>query len=89
MNENIVFYAFRYCLGRSTYVVSDCVGYLIEHWENLSDDNQATIVKEIRSAIKSDKAGMSMDVAEWEKVLVHDLKHMNKWNKHDDDEGCR
>lgn len=69
LTEDILFLAFRYCLGRRTYVVHDMVETLIDKWEQLSDRYKFLIQKEIKQAIEDDMAGMDMDVAEWKKVL--------------------
>jgi len=71
-NDDMVLYAFRYCLGRRTYVVQDMVSKLIEIWELLGDYAQDIIRRDIISAIEHDRAGDNCDVAEWQKVL--DLK---------------
>ena len=33
--DMMVICAFRYCLGRRTYVVSECVAWLIRVWDKL------------------------------------------------------
>ena len=68
MNESIVFFAFRYALGRKTYAVSTVVGFLQENWENLSYKCKSTIQREIKQAIKSGNAGDTMDVEAWEQI---------------------
>ena len=68
-NENILFYAFRYALGRKTYVVSDVVECLINNWDNLKEHTQERIIMEIKSAISKDNAGTECDVKEWNKIL--------------------
>lgn len=67
--KNLIFCAFRYCLGRKTYVVSDMVECLIEDWCELDKSMQVKIKLEIKSAILIDRAGMDMDIKEWEKIL--------------------
>lgn len=69
MNTNILFYAFRYCLGRSTYAVNDCVQELTKNWEVLNTNDKNLIHKEIKHAIETNRAGMDMDVKQWEKIL--------------------
>lgn len=61
--------SFRYCLGRKTYAVSDCVKRLQQHWQVIPPAWQAMIKKEIKSAIDSKQAGMDMDVIECQKIL--------------------
>ena len=69
INSAIIFYAFRYALGRKTYVVSEVVDYLIENWKELSNTTQFLIQTEIRIAIERKEAGMNMDVKQWKKLL--------------------
>jgi len=69
MRENIIFYAFRYCLGRKTYVVSDMVEFLQENWNELSQKTKMMIQGEIKTAIKEDNFGMEIDKKEWENLL--------------------
>lgn len=51
-DDSIVFYAFRYALGRKTYAVNHVVDFLIENWNLLSGTVQETIQREIREAIE-------------------------------------
>ena len=77
MPENyseMIFYAFRYCLGRMTYSVSTCSDYLIEHWEELRKTDRELILKEISEAIKEHRAGHDCDIQRWKAVLDHGNK---------------
>lgn len=69
LQENMVFYAFRYCLGRNSYCVSECVEYLKLSWSSLSGSTKETIKTEIIEAIDNRKAGMNMDVSLWMEIL--------------------
>lgn len=72
LNENdewIIVSAFRYCLGRMTYIVSMMVEYLINVWDRLSQNTKDLILKEIKLAIEEGRAGSDIDVKEWEKIL--------------------
>ena len=69
MNENIVFYAFRYALGRKTVAVGSVVDYLLENWDSLSPAIRGLIQAEIETAIDKGEAGMEMDIKEWSKLL--------------------
>jgi hypothetical protein len=55
----------RYCLGRASYIVSDCCEWLIEQWPNICPNTQANILRDIREAIDGDRAGMDMDKRLW------------------------
>lgn len=73
MNKNeqdqVLFYAFRYALGRMTYVVNDVVNLLINHKDVLTDSHKHLVQKEIKKSIEINQAGMDCDVKEWRKVL--------------------
>lgn len=66
--DTILFYAFRYALGRMTYAVSDVAELLIKYKNILTPLHKERIIKEIDEAIERNSAGMSCDVKEWEQV---------------------
>ena len=70
MNENIVFYAFRYALGRKTVAVGMVVDYLLENWDSISPAIRGLIQAEIETAIDKGEAGREMDIKEWSKLLT-------------------
>ncbi len=61
--------AFRYCLGRTTYIVPACVDWLLNLWKHLSPTTQKLIRKEIREAIARKAAGWDMDEEQWTRLL--------------------
>ena len=61
--------AFRYCLGRMTYIVSDCTEWLIDNKNDIDRCTREIIVKEINDALDRDRAGMDMDRRRWRVVL--------------------
>lgn len=70
VDENIIVYAFRYTLGRSTYAVSEMVEVLIKNWNGLSLRTRNLIRKEIETAIyETGQYGWEMDKNEWLKIL--------------------
>ena len=69
VKDNIVIYAFRYCLGRHTYAVPEMCDWLVNNWITISAMSQDLIRKEISEAIKRNEAGMSCDVKQWQRVL--------------------
>ncbi len=71
-DSSMIFWAFRYCLGRRSYAVSDCVDNIIAVWGELEENTQNCIVKEINEAFKSGCYGDEMDRQQWEKVLGAD-----------------
>ena len=73
--------AFRYCLGRMTYIVSDCADWLIEQWPNISQNAQKIIARDLEAAFKQDDEdringkdhntlGHDCDRAAWERVRL-------------------
>ena len=71
--------AFRYCLGRSTYIVSDCADWLIANWQAMPEGTRHCIQREVEEAIKRDEdarerreeylpLGHDCDRAEWLRV---------------------
>ena len=68
--EGIMFYAFRYALGRKTYAVSTVSTALIDNWHLISNKTKEIIIDEINKAIEKGDAGMEMDVKQWKAVLL-------------------
>lgn len=78
-NEQMVIAATRYCLGRMTYIVSECCDWLIKIWPELSIEVQTVIRRDIEEAFaRDDEArefsmqyfplGMDCDRQQWERV---------------------
>ena len=68
--DTILFYAFRYALGRTSYCVNGVVELIIKHNNILSTNHRGLMIKEIQNAIANNQAGWECDVKEWEKLLV-------------------
>jgi len=60
--------AVNYCLGRSSYIVSDCVEWLLMFWVFLEQNTIDIIRRDVEAAFASGRVGMDIDRAEWEKV---------------------
>lgn len=80
VTEDIVFYAFRYCLGRQTYCVSDCVKNLKSIWNKLSEQTRKLICKEINIFLDDDVLS-SIDAPYWISILEIESKYNSKNNK--------
>lgn len=66
----LVLAAFRYCLGRQTYVSGDCAVWLEAIWGALAEDTRETITRETRAAIEAGTAGNpNIDVPYWQALL--------------------
>ncbi|MFA5445181.1 MAG: hypothetical protein WC262_09460 [Bacteroidales bacterium] len=77
--EVMVIAAFRYCLGRQTYIVSDCCDWLIEQWPRFGERTRELIQKELEAAFRDDNEarkrkreyrplGHDCDRVQWERV---------------------
>ena len=65
----ILIAAFRYALGRMTYMPSVVAGFIEQCWRELTEHDQRLIQSEISEAIERGHAGMDFDVATWRRVL--------------------
>ena len=61
--------AFRYALGRSTYVSYEVAALLRNAWPKMDKRQRWMIKSEIVDAVLSDSAGMEQDRAEWQSIL--------------------
>jgi len=70
VNQDILlFCAFRYALGRRTYVVGTLVSILKANWDHMSPLRRGMFKKEIREAIDRDMCGSKYDIEEWQRIL--------------------
>lgn len=78
-HDLMVISAFRYCLGRQTYVVQACANWLIDIWPLLSENNRAVIQRDLEREFELDDAaraagdnykplGWDCDRKDWERV---------------------
>jgi hypothetical protein len=66
----LLFCAFRYALGRRSYVVKTICDIIKDNWDQIAPVDREKYKKEIRAAIDSECAGSKWDVYEWEKILA-------------------
>lgn len=71
--------AVRYCIGHTSYIVSDCADWLIEQWPNIEPGARKTIIRDIEEAFSRDNEdrdgnrthralGHDCDRQTWERV---------------------
>lgn len=72
IDNDLIIYAFRYALGRRSYVVSDVVSALADLWDKLKYNQKVTIRNEIMRALEENKAGDSIDRDLW-KTIIYEL----------------
>lgn len=70
VDHEILFCAFRYALGRATYISSVVADSLIEHGGVLSDGFKNSVCKEIQQAFADGSAGWDCDMQSWNRVRV-------------------
>lgn len=69
--DDLVLCAFRYCMGRMSYIVSDMCRHLKHHWEEICPPFRKLIMEEIENAIDREDYGMEMDRVCWERTLEY------------------
>lgn len=69
-DEDVLFFAFRYALGRRTGAVTLLVQQLKANWQKLRPHTQEQVQDEIRSAIENKNAGDTCDIQSWAEVLA-------------------
>jgi hypothetical protein len=68
--DTLAFCAFRYALGRKTYIVSDVVDELIAVLPQIEKRTKEQMVDEIVRACNAGVAGMKIDIEEWERLAA-------------------
>ena len=66
--------AFRYALGRRTYIVSTVVDLVLHNWDNIPEHDKTLMKKEINEHKRMHgNIGDTMDENEWNKISVKDV----------------
>lgn len=75
--NTLAFCAFRYALGRMTYIVGDVCDILRKNVDKIDPYNRELMIKEINKAIKDGHAGMDGDVQKWQilSYVLEDTKN--------------
>jgi|WetSurMetagenome_2_1015567.scaffolds.fasta_scaffold228373_3 hypothetical protein len=68
-HDILLFCAFRYALGRRSYVPSVVEQIIIDNWENMPLDTRKKYKQEIREAIEKSCAGDKYDILGWKRIL--------------------
>ena len=68
--REVLVFAFRYCLGRSTYATGIMQDVLRDEWPNMSQDDQLLYKREIKEAHDRNQLGMEqVDAHGWLALL--------------------
>lgn len=79
--------AFRYCLGRRTYIVGSCVDWIISNWEKFPESVKNLIQRELEEAFGEDDKGRLHNADDRYRPLGHDCDRKDwervraLWNK--------
>lgn len=57
--------AFRYCLGRRSYIVGTCIDWLKRYWFDFTGNIQAVILRDLIEALQDGMVGAEMDDKAW------------------------
>jgi hypothetical protein len=76
VSEDVLFWAFRYCITRSTYAASDGVKAIRDNWNSLSNNMKMRIQEEIRT--HNWLMQHNVDKSMWESLLSLPIKNMDK-----------
>lgn len=74
LDTDIIFYAFRYALGRRTGAVDRVSKYILNNWEVIPEQDKVNMICEIKDAIEKDWAGAGCDIQEWQKIVERSEK---------------
>lgn len=78
-DQMMVIAAFRYCLGRMTYIVEDCAKWIVANWDQFSDNTKFVIQRDLEEEFRRDDEaraslstykplGQDCDRKQWERV---------------------
>ncbi len=78
-NQIVLDCAFRYALGRMTYVTEAVSNIIIDCWDAIPLSRKLMYVEEIKEAIKKENIGMECDKIAWKRIIVlHEATHKTK-----------
>ena len=75
----ILIAAFRYALGRATYIVEHVVSFILHNWDQLGDADKHLVVREILDAKDRGAVGHDCDWTQWKRILRR--AHTDRGNK--------
>ncbi len=68
-NHLMVLCAFRYCLGKQSYIASECIHWMCDWWDDLADLTRKRIIEETHEALESNRAGDICDQETWRSFI--------------------
>jgi len=69
-DQLMVMAAHRYCLGRRSYIVSCCIEWISQHWDQFESNTKANLIRDTIEAIATDCAGSDIDLRSWKELVM-------------------
>jgi hypothetical protein len=69
IEDQMIWMAMRYALGRRTYAAAEAAQYVTAHWGDIDERIRAGMIRDIREAMKRHDTGDACDTAQWQSVL--------------------
>lgn len=69
----MVLAAFRYCMGRTSYIVGSCVDWLIAYWKEIDANTKKIILEETVESLNKGHAGDRCDVEQWKRLVDYGM----------------
>lgn len=74
--------AFRYCMGRQSYIVGACIDWLEKHWSQFEKNTQNVIIRDIAEALMDGTCGSKLiDEPGWRKLGGLKYREMSEESK--------
>ena len=77
----MVMAAHGYCLGRRSYIVSSCISWLREWWDEFETNIQIVIIRDTIQALMRDEAGSEYDAKDWKRFAEWAWKKLDENSK--------
>jgi hypothetical protein len=76
--------AFRYALGRRTYIVGHTVKMILENWDKFAEEDKKLMVKEILQHKDTfGDIGSKYDELEWNLIIEKKYQEYKKFKEHE------
>jgi hypothetical protein len=76
--ELMVLAAFRYCLGRQSYIVSVCIKWLKVWWQSFEVNTKRVIIADTLIALQDNAAGSKYDFEDWKQFCIWAIDNMKE-----------
>lgn len=67
--DDLILYAFRYCLGKDIYAIEPMANCIAENWHDINRHYQNVIIHDIETALRTHRAGEPHNAEVWSELL--------------------